>query len=388
MKKKNILFISHESSLYGAQRSLLDLILHLDQEKFAATVLVHAFGPLSEELQKHGIQVRQYPFAWWVSRKRGLDTLARIAKNLLVVLKIWREGWMAEIDLIYTNTSVVPIGGLLAWFFKRPHIWHVREFATEHYNLFFDFGFSRSARFIDKVSNRVVFNSDAVRAKYSAYINSEKALTIYNGVLDQAKYCRDFDGKTIDRSQQIAICIVGNISQSKGQIRAVEALKIVLEAGLNARLHIVGSGPADEVATLKKVVARLGIEKNVIIEGYSEDVATFFNNADFSWGCAQAEAFGRVVVESMVAGTPVIAGNCGGVPEIITDGKTGALYPHGDVDALARKTIELVHDPEKYHAISNRAYNMAYQRFNTHRYVAEIESVISSSFGNTCNALL
>lgn len=382
MKKKNILFVSHESSLYGAQRSLLDLILNLDHELFSATVLVRAYGPLSEELQKHGICVRQSSFAWWVSKTPGpLGALNRFGRNLLAFLKIRREGWIDGIDLIYTNTSVMPFGSLLAWFFTHPHIVHVREFATEDFGLAFDIGFPLSARVMNKVSNKIVFNSDAVRNKYSKYIKTEKAVTIYNGVLDPAKYCNDFKGKNIDRSKKISICIVGSISQSKGQVRAVEALKIVLASGLDVRLHIVGTGPSSELARIKTLATNLGIEKNVIFEGYCDDVETFMKKADFSWVCSQAEAFGRVIVESMAIGTPVIAGESGGIPEIITDGETGILYPHGDIEALARRTIELTNNPEKYCAISRRAYNVAYQKFNSQRYVAEITEVISTALG-------
>lgn len=382
MKKKNILFISHESSLYGAQRSLCDLILNLDKEKFSATVLVHRYGPLSKELENHGVRVRQVPFAWWVSTKMGPAVFIRALRNLMALFNVWRKGWLEDVDLVYTNTSVVPFGGLLSLFFGVPHIWHIREFATEDYLLKFDFTFPLSARFMNKTSSLIVFNSNAVSDKYKELLSRRKMTTVYNGILSLGKELSSFQGKSIESKSKITICIVGNISQSKGQLLAVEALKLTVEnGGFDAHLRVVGTGPTEELDKVTALARQLNVDCRMTLEGYRTDVDEILAEADVCWVCSQAEAFGRVIVESMAAGTPVLASASGGIPEVIDNGITGILYPQGDAAALAQSTISLVNNAEIYRDISRRGYHAAYQKFNKERYTSELMSAISSVLG-------
>jgi glycosyltransferase involved in cell wall biosynthesis len=84
------------------------------------------------------------------------------------------------------------------------------------------------------------------------------------------------------------------------------------------------------------------------------------------------EPFGRVILEAMLLGKPVIGAAAGGVPELITDGETGFLVPPGDADALADRLTILLCDEALRRAIGERARAWARTRFSLARHVAEM----------------
>ncbi len=379
VNKANILFISHNSSLYGAQKSLVDLVLGLDPKMFNSEILVNDYGDLTKVFEIESIKFDKINFRWWVANKRNRKILLRSWKNFKCLIALLKLNKQKKFDIIYTNTSTVPIGALVSLFTKIPHVWHIREFLEEDYSLKFDFGFKLSSYFINKSSKRIIFNSKAVLQKYSKTISPDKLSIIYNGPLKEEAYLPDFKGRELARKSKYSICMIGNISKSKGQILGVATLKTLIEKeGLDVYLHIVGSGSPQEVERVSSLAHQLGIEERVFFEGYCEDVKPFLSEADVCWVCSTAEAFGRVVVESMSVGTPVVASASGGVPEIIDDRRTGLLFPDGDADVLAEKTVSLLCDSELYRSISREGYREVFMRFSRDRYVAEISSVLTS----------
>jgi len=98
-------------------------------------------------------------------------------------------------------------------------------------------------------------------------------------------------------------------------------------------------------ASLRTQAARLGLTDRVHFLGFRSDVPRLMRTVDIvALTSSVPEAFGRVVVEGMLARRPVIATGVGGVPEIVTDG-TGLLVPPGDAQALASAFTRLLSDP-------------------------------------------
>jgi glycosyltransferase involved in cell wall biosynthesis len=87
------------------------------------------------------------------------------------------------------------------------------------------------------------------------------------------------------------------------------------------------------------------------------------------------EPFGKVVVEGMLAGKPVVATAGGGVPEIVDDGETGLLVPMGDADAMAAAIAKLLADPARAQTIGRQARQAALESFPISKTVAGVEKV-------------
>ena len=113
---------------------------------------------------------------------------------------------------------------------------------------------------------------------------------------------------------------------------------------------IVGSALFGEdayVAELRQLAQAEGVAERVHFAGFQNDVATIMAGVDIVLHTStHAEPFGRVVVEGMLAGRPVIATSGGGVNEIVADGENGLLVPPNDPPALAAAVSRLMKDQE------------------------------------------
>ncbi|MDZ7379823.1 MAG: glycosyltransferase family 4 protein, partial [candidate division KSB1 bacterium] len=85
------------------------------------------------------------------------------------------------------------------------------------------------------------------------------------------------------------------------------------------------------------------------------------------------EPFGRVILEGMMSGKPVVAASAGGVPELVEHGRTGLLVPPGQPEALADAIAGLLGSADARRAMGERAKSWAEQRFSLARHVQEFE---------------
>jgi glycosyltransferase involved in cell wall biosynthesis len=87
------------------------------------------------------------------------------------------------------------------------------------------------------------------------------------------------------------------------------------------------------------------------------------------------EPFGRVILEGMLMGKPVVATDAGGVPELIEHGRTGFLVPPGDVEALAGCLARILDVPQDAGAVGLRGKEWASAVFSLERQVAEMSQI-------------
>ena len=115
-----------------------------------------------------------------------------------------------------------------------------------------------------------------------------------------------------------------------GRLTEQKSLELAIEAARRAgvRLVIAGDGPARARLERSGGATFLGARPR-------EEVLELFRAADASILSSSWENFPHGVVESLAAGTPVIASDVGGVAEVVADGDNGLLVPAGSVDALA-----------------------------------------------------
>ena len=178
-----VFFVSHVSNKYGAGRSLLSLIDGLLQKGVKCYVVVPTEGPMSE-LRNRGVKYSIIPFKGWVSNDRifFLKKILRNGFNLFISLVIIVKAYSWKTDIIYTNSSVTPVGALAAFLLRKPHIWHIREFGKEDYSISFDFGNKWSMKLMDWLSFRIIVISEALRRKYLQFISPKKIQKVYNPI--------------------------------------------------------------------------------------------------------------------------------------------------------------------------------------------------------------
>lgn len=154
-----------------------------------------------------------------------------------------------------------------------------------------------------------------------------------------------------DPPELLAVGMMRADAKLKSYLLLAAALKQI--AGRRWRLRIVGDGVARK--EIEDAFAPLG--DRVVFHGAAgpEALPALYAAADLLVWPAVDEAFGMVLLEAQAAGTPVIAGGFGGVPEIVADGVSGLVAPPGDVAAFARAVALLLDDPLRRRAMGTAA---------------------------------
>ena len=155
---------------------------------------------------------------------------------------------------------------------------------------------------------------------------------------------------------------LGRLVPIKGFDLLARALPAVVAQIPSARVLLVGDGA--ERAHLGVIAASMGVAERLQMTGETTDVASYLAAADVVAVPSRNEGMGRVIVEAMALGLPVVATAVGGIPDVVTDGECGRLVEPEDVDALAAALIELGRDPALRRKLGEAAVRRA-EAFST-----------------------
>lgn len=187
-------------------------------------------------------------------------------------------------------------------------------------------------------------------------------------------------GRRVAASDEILYA--GVLVPLKGVHYLLEALVLAVTKGADAKLRIVGRCAHRAYGEgLRQQVKRLGLEARVtfVDEVPQPDLAEYMARAAVFVLPSTTEGLGRVVIEAMATGTPVIASRVGGLPEIVLDGETGFLVPPGDVAALADRLAWCFAHPAKAEAMGARGRAWAGHLFSTEVYVQGYAALLAQA---------
>lgn len=333
-------------------------------------------GKLGEEMRHHPARARLWHY---------LGGLHRLQRNVLPVVpplvRIIRE---FRPDLVHLNTGIPLIreGLLAARITQTPAICHCRTFATPS---------ADDNRWLVPGLHGLIFISQAVADAHLAAIPHPPGHQVIPNALDPDEFAQAVDRNALRASLGIPadaplICMAGRIAPWKGQDVFVDAL-----AALNQRLPCVhgvivglpeeadGPGYSDR---LHEQVAALGLGDRVHFVGFRDDVPQLLAATDVVVHCSvKPEPFGRVVIEGMAAGRPVVASRAGGPMEIITDGVDGLLVPPGEPVLLAQAVASLLSNPAESARLSAAARQTAVQRYGIDAHVAAVQAFYAQVLG-------
>jgi len=184
-----------------------------------------------------------------------------------------------------------------------------------------------------------------------------------------------------ERPSQPTFVTASTLSKEKGVPTAIDGMKRVHEHLPDARLLVFGAGPLEDALQKRAndlpsetIDFRGRVPPDELYDAMATATATVFPS---EWD----EPFGRVTVESLALGTPVVGSRVGGIAEIIDDGETGLLFPPADEDALAECLLTLVKDPKTWDRLSTAGIGRATD-FSVDQIVSDHLSVYKKLFNN------
>lgn len=383
-KKLNIMYIGHERKLGGASLCLVTMASEMKKRGHKiCVVLPFRHCPVYEALKKEGIKTYSVFFGWWMEpvywgsvMKYCFHTLYNMES--ISVAKICRIAKKEKIDIIHSNSSVIDIGCKAALRCGIPHVWHFREFGDCDYKLFFLNGRKKSIQFIKEAGSYNIFISKALKKYYSEIKDPNHNLVIYDGVSE--KYL-NYKRKGTDN--RIVFLISGNFQENKGQAIVAKAVKLLKEKGVEKYKVIMAGGVASTreskryVKKLKEFIQKEGLNC-IEMAGYVSDMNALREKADVEIVPSVMEAFGRVTVEAMLSGNPVLASDTGANAELVKDNENGWLFSEGSAEALAEKMNYIIENASLIALMGERAYREAKEKYLSNRNTDRIEQTYYS----------
>ena len=175
-----------------------------------------------------------------------------------------------------------------------------------------------------------------------------------------------------------AALFVGVLEYYKNVDGLAAAWRLAAPRVPEARLHIVGRGPRAEV--VEKLVRDLPGQTRWTPELSTKDVAAELNRATCLVLPSRQEGMGRVVVEALCSGRPVVGANTGGIPDLVRDGHNGILVDPGDTPALADALVHLLSDRELAERLAAAA-RPSVERFTAtpEEYAASVTELVAAA---------
>ncbi len=375
-----ILFLDQTAELGGGELSMLSEVMHLSHE---CVVFLFEDGPLRALLNNAAVPVTvaENPFGA-IAVKKGSGFIAAMLSAPAVfslVLEVARQA--RRFDLVYANSQkALMVGALASLLARRPLVWHLHDILDAAH-------FSASMRRLAvRVGNwratRIIVNSRATGEAFSRLGGDASRISLgYQGI-DEAPFAAVSPDEITRLRAELApdgrplIGVFGRLSAWKGQSVFIEAI-----ANLERVVGVIVGGPlfGEEAyaAALKEKVTRLGMNDRVRFLGFRHDIPALMRSMDVIVHSSVApEPFGRVVVEAMLAGKPVVASGAGGIFEIIENGRTGWLYAPGDAKALADTLNEVLNNHAQTAAVAAAGQAHARDNFSLAAAIRQVDAAL------------
>ena len=355
----NILVLHVVSDMYGSSKVLLQAVTALKARGHKVCVVVSEKGPLTEALALEGIETKIIRLG--ILRRRYLNALGLLnragvlTRAFFALMKLCKQN---QIDIIYTNTAPVIIGGILSKFTGIKNVWHLHEILEPSSFMHRFFGWM-----INATAQKVIVVSDAVYNNWAGRIDASKMVKVYNGfeasdinvdvganINTNANNIKPLRAQLNLNDNTVLVGMVGRVNLIKGQFYFIQIAAAAKAAGLNCHFVMIGDaykGYEYLYPQLESQIATLGIQSSITNLYYQPNAAALIQQLDiFVLPSIKPDSFPVVILEAMAAGKPIIATNQGGAQEQIDDCVTGFLVPINDAKIAAQKLGVLVNNPD------------------------------------------
>lgn len=375
-----VLFVMHNTEQYsGANLAMLEVIENLSSDIEKIILFPNKTGSAINYANKKGYKtLSTYYNTLLLSQndsgvKNMLKSLLNIIRRIKMVFSCHKiKPFLADIDLVYTNTSTIKFGIMLSNALRIPHIWHIREFGDKDHGLLYPFGKKRYYYKTSGKNKHIIAISKCLISDIEMYFDKKKIHLVYDDV--SINYINP-DKEII---YGLNILVAGDIKEGKGQLVCVEAMKLLLENGIeNAQMYIAGkTGDQNYYNKIADFVEKNNLGNNVHFLGRVSDMNSLRKKMNIGIVASKSEAFGRVTVEGMLSKMAMIGRNTGATVELINDGINGLLYD-GSSEDLAVKIHELS-DINRRGCIVENAFKYAKEKFTSGLCSQKIENIIRS----------
>ena len=332
---------------------------------------------LSEHLVERGHKVTVlFREGSWIEKQFNDSAVGQMTSNLkrfptgeLSRIAAWVR--RNDIDVIHTHMSSGHTFGILLKMMSG-----IPVVATAH---------TRSFQLHWRLNDFVIANSDATFnfQRRVNFVPAQRMQTVH--CFPDLERCREIPERGIRAARkrlhlkggEFVVGVVGEVVPRKGHIYLFRALSRMVEAIPNLRLAVIGRFSRHEPCAqmLRKHLIKEGLFRRVRWLGIRQSVHYFLKVCDLTVVPSIEEPLGLVAIESLATGTPVVATNVGGLPEIVQHEKTGLLVPAHDSNAIADAVIRMASDEQFRIQTAEAGRKLMYQKFDADNLTRQVEEI-------------
>jgi len=354
----------------GSERCLLDLVKHLDRNRFTPVVWCNSKA-LAQEMKKLEVVVFRMDFPilfGWLACKYDFRAFLGVVRQGLKIVRNER------IDVLHANSGAPNQWlNIIARLCKLPLVSHLHC----RYPLR-----DRLTLGLHNASHVIGVSQPIINQLLEDGIDSARVQVVPNGIDTEFQdLARPLDLRQLLNLQEqdfIAITAASLIHR-KGVDLLIRAISRIQRRQLPVHLVIAGDGP--ERHSLELLARSCNVDHCVHFLGSRDDVAALLRGgADVFVSGAREEVFGLALAEANLASIPVVAPAVGGIPGVIEDNVTGLLVPPENNVSIAQAITCLYQNPQLKKELGQAGRKRVLANFNIETYVSQFESIYLKLF--------
>ncbi len=335
---KKILFLIHDLGHGGAEKVLVNLVNHMDPQKFDISVTALFGGGVNEQFLKPHIRYRAvFPWAFpgnsRVMKLLSPERLHRLCiKDRYDIEISYLEGPSARVISGCTD----PDTKLVSWI-------HIEQHTIEKASASF-----RNPTEAIRCYNRfhqTICVSETVKQDFCRIFDFQNPCQVlYN--TNESEQIRVLAHESAPEGlfcdQEVKLVCVGKLSKNKGTDRILRIHHRLREEGFPTHLYLLGVGPLEQ--ELRDYARENGLENSVTFLGYQTNPYKYVAGCDLFVCASHAEGFSTAATEALIVGTPVCTVEVSGMKEMLGDNEYGLITENNE-EALYRGIKKLLEDP-------------------------------------------
>ena len=390
-----IVFLNPSGQLGGAEICLLDMVAVLRKARptWDIHLITGADGPLSERASTLGAQVEVVPLPAEIAILGDSGGRNKVSLALRVLLSMpsvraYRDRLRESLEkiqphIIHSNGFKMHVLGAMTKPLPSTLIWHIHDYVSCRPLM------ARLLRHYARRTHAIITNSTSVAEDVRLTLGTKRKIVPILNVVDLAEFSPEGNALDLDSLSGLTpaptgtsrVGLLATMAWWKGHRLFLDALA-KLPDDLNMRGYIIGgalyqTGSQQEtIESLRAYAQRIGIADRVGFTGFVSEPAAAMRALDIVvHASTEPEPFGRVIVEAMACGRPVISSGVGGAGEILMMGDFALAFKLNDAASLSNAIARLASDAKLRALLGRNGLNTARERFGRERLARELPPV-------------